>query len=46
MTALFWSFLFETAVRSLPVLFLVGAPVLVIAMVLAAFADVKLPHQS
>jgi hypothetical protein len=46
MTAFFWSFLFDTVVRSLPAFFLVGAPVLVIAMVLAAFADVKLPHKS
>jgi hypothetical protein len=46
MTAFVWNVLFDTVVRSLPVVFLVGAPVLLVAMLLAAFADVKLPHHS
>ena len=43
MLASFMNELLATLVQALPRLFLVGAPILVIAIVLAALADTRLP---
>jgi hypothetical protein len=44
MIALYWNQLFETIVRALPAVFLVGAPILLVALALAAFVDARVPH--
>ena len=46
MTATFLNELFAAMVRTLPRLFLLGAPFLAIGIIVAAIADTKLPEKA
>jgi hypothetical protein len=39
----FWNEIFSAIVRSFPALFLIGTPVLLLVVALAALADAKMP---
>ena len=39
-----WNDLFTTTVRLLPMVFLLGAPLLLLLITLAAMVDAKIPH--
>ena len=44
MTVTLWNDVFAAGVRFLPTLFLLGAPVLLLVIALAAIVDTKIPH--